>query len=152
MADISAFPTIRNVLVAGDNIQQFTASGAIKAGHVVAFNSTGVDLTVQAAVVGTTLGVAGVALYDAADGAEVAVAMDGCIVYVVNGLDGTNWDAGTYVKVYGTTTTGTVVAAALTGGVAPLDVVGLAIETNTATSAGTYSRIIVRPGTITAAA
>lgn len=152
MADIAAFPTVRNVLVSGDNINTYTAAAAIKAGHVVAFNATGVSDTVQACAVGTTLGIAGVALYDAALGAKVAVAGPGCICNVVNGLDGTNWDAGTFLKAYGTTTPGTVTLAALTGGVAPLNIVGLAIDNNTATSAGATSKVLITSGTITAAA
>ena len=50
MTDISAFPAIHDVLYAGDNIQSFTASGAITAGQVVAIDATGVTLTVRAAV------------------------------------------------------------------------------------------------------
>ncbi len=152
MADIAAFPTVRNVLVSGDNILTFTAGAAIKAGQVVAFNATGVSDTVQACAVGTTLGIVGVALYDAASGAKVAVAGPGCVAYVVNGIQATSWDAGTFLKAYGTTTTGTVEAAALTGGVAPLNIVGLAIENNTATTAGTASKVLITSGVITAAA
>ena len=152
MADIAAFPTIRNVLISGDNIITYTAAAAIKAGQVVAFNATGVSDTVQACAAGTTLGIAGVALYDAALGAKVAVAGPGCVCNVVNGIQATNWDAGTFLKAYGTTTAGTVCEAAITGGVAPLNIVGLAIENNTATTAGTASKVLVTSGTITAAA
>jgi hypothetical protein len=152
MADIAAFPTVRNVLISGDNIISYTAVAAVKAGQVVAFNATGVSDTVQACAVGTTLGIAGVALYDAAAGAKVAVAGPGCMCYVVNGIQATNWDAGTYLKAYGTTTAGTVTIAAITGGVAPLDIIGLATDNNTATTAGTASKVLVTCGTITAAA
>ncbi len=152
MADIAAFPTVRNVLVSGDNIGTFIAGAAIKAGQVVAFHGTGVSMTVHPCAVGTTLGIVGVALYDAAIGANVAVAMAGCICNIVNGIQATNWDAGTFLKAYGTTTAGTVEAAALTGGVAPLNIVGLAIENNTASATGTISKVLVNPGTITAAA
>jgi hypothetical protein len=152
MADIAAFPTVRSVLVSGDNIISYTAVAAVKAGQVVAFNATGVSDTVQACAVGTTLGIAGVAIYDAAAGAKVAVAGPGCVCNVVNGIQATSWDAGTFLKAYGTTTAGTVTLAALTGGVAPLDIIGLAIENNTATTAGTVSKVLVTSGTITAAA
>ena len=152
MADIAAFPTVRSVLVSGDNINTYIAGAAIKAGQVVAFHGTGVSDTVHPCAVGTTLGIAGVAIYDAALGAKVAVAGPGCVCNVVNGIQATSWDAGTFLKAYGTTTAGTVTLAALTGGVAPLDIVGLAIENNTATSSGTVSKVLVTCGTITAAA
>ena len=150
MADIAAFPTVRNVLVNGNNITSYTAGAAITAGQVVAFHGTGVDMTVHPAVTGTTVAVVGVALYSVASGAEVAVAGPGCIVYVVNGLDGTNIDAGTYVQVYGTTTPGTVKEIVVSGGIAVnYGLVGLMLEDNTATVAGAYSKCLIVLGPVT---
>lgn len=96
MTGIATFPTIRNVLVSGDNIQAYTVGGtlAVKAGMVLAFHGTGVSKTVQAAVKGTTVIPVGVALYDAAVGAQVAVACRGCRVYVANADDAATLDAG----------------------------------------------------------
>ena len=114
MTDIAAFPTMRNILVSGDNIQPFTAGADITAGQVVAFHDTGVSKTVHPAVTGTTGTVVGVALYSVSSGAEVAVACRGCQCYVANGDDTTTGDAGDAVEVYGTTTAGTVVARTIT--------------------------------------
>lgn len=150
MADISAFPAIKNVIDRGTNILSYTAGAAIKAGQVVAINAT--DMTVQPAVTGTTNAVVGVAMYGVASGALVAVAGPGCIVYVVNGKDGTNIAAGKVVKAYGTTTAGTVVEQALTGGVAPDYVVGVLLEGIVATSAGAFGRCLITLGMITPAA
>jgi hypothetical protein len=107
MADISSFPTIHGVLIAGDNIQTYVSAGTIKAGMVVAYADTGVSHSVAPAT--QALGhAAGVALYDAASGEYVAVAQDGCRVKIANGTDAAI-DAGHYVMVYGTTTTGTII-------------------------------------------
>jgi hypothetical protein len=97
MADTSAFPTIHDVLVSGDNIQSFIAEGTIKAGMVVSFSATGVDNSVIAALQNTGWYV-GVALYDAATGEAVAVACDGCVCVVCEGA-GAAIDAGEYVMV-----------------------------------------------------
>jgi len=94
MSDISSFPTMHDVLVAGDNIQTFTAGAAITAGQVVAFHGTGVSKTVHPAVKGTTVVPVGVALYDASSGDKVAVACRGCHVKVANYDDTTAIDAG----------------------------------------------------------
>jgi len=147
MADIAAFPTIRNVLVQGNNIYPFTAGAAITAGQVVAFHGTGVDNTVHPAVTGTTGAVVGVALYSVGSGEEVAVAMDGCIVYVVNGKDTGDFDAGDYVQAYGTTTPGTVTALVVSGGVAvDYAMVGMMLEDNAAAAAGTYTKCLIKTG------
>lgn len=127
MADIAAFPTMRNILVSGDNIQSFTAGAAITAGQVVAIHGTGVTRTVHPGVTGTTGYAAGVALYTVASGAEVAVACRGCIVKVANGESDATADAGDPLAVYGTTTAGTVTALALTGGITPTMIVGYAL-------------------------
>lgn len=114
MTDITTFPTMRNILVAGDNIQPFTAGAAITAGQVVAFHGTGVSKTVHPAVTGTTDTPAGVALYSVSSGDECAVACRGCQCKVANGESDASGDAGDPVQVYGTTTAGTVKIAAVT--------------------------------------
>lgn len=112
MADITAFPTIRNVLVKGNNIQNYKAGAAITAGQVVAIHGTGVSRTVHPAVKGTTDAPCGVALYSVANGAYVAVAGPGCWVYVANADDTTGIDAGDYVEDNDNAVGGTVSAAA----------------------------------------
>jgi hypothetical protein len=112
MGDISAFPTIRNVLVSGDNIQSYTAGGTIVAGQVVAIHGTGVSQTVHAAVKGTTDSVVGVAIYGATTGAKVAVAGPGCRVYCANADDTATFDAGDYLEDNDNAVGGTVSVAA----------------------------------------
>ena len=108
MADITSFPTIRNVLYSGNNIVEFTATSAVKAGMVVAFAATGVSDAVLPAIKGTTAQPIGVALYDAAASAMVAVAMDGCIVYVANAESNADIDAGDMLESNDNTVGGTV--------------------------------------------
>lgn len=118
MGDVGTFPTIRNVLVSGDNIQSYTAGAAITAGQVVAFHGTGVSQTVHPAVKGTTDSIVGVAIYGASSGAKVAVAGPGCRVYCANALDDTAIDAGDYLEDNDNAIGGTVsVAARLDAGV-----------------------------------
>jgi len=133
MADLAAWADIRNVLVSGDNINQFTAGADIKAGQVVAYNATGVAWTVQPVATGTTGTIVGVALYDADSGEQVSVAMRGCIVYVQNGAQGAV-DQGDPLVEYGTTTTGTVIVADISGGATntPTPLVGFALEDHAA--------------------
>jgi hypothetical protein len=137
MTDISAFPAIRNVLYAGSNFQTFTATTAVKAGQVVAINATGVSDAVDMAVgTGTPVGVA---LYDAAAGAKVSVAMDGCWVYVANADDSATIDAGDTLEMNDNAVGGTVNAAALTksGAVAETFMaVGYAIDDIAASGTG----------------
>lgn len=94
MADIAAFPTIRNVLYSGGNVQKFTATTAVKAGQVVAFAATGVSEAVIPSLKGTAGQPIGVALYDIAAGAVGAIAMDQCIVNVANAESDADIDAG----------------------------------------------------------
>lgn len=79
---ITANPSIRQVLVSGDNILNLTAGAAIYAGAAVEAAGTGVSGEVINGV-GTNLPV-GVALYDAAVGAPIAVAGPGCVVTVAS--------------------------------------------------------------------
>jgi len=153
MADIGTFPTIRNVLVDGDNIKSYTVGGtlAVKAGMTLAFHGTGVSNTVQASVKGTTVMPVGVALYDAAVGAQVAVACRGCRVYVANAESDVAIDAGDPLEDNDNAIGGTVSAAALVipGAVAVVQyVVGFAEEDIAASATGIMS---VAPQIMTAA-
>ena len=110
MTDISAFPAIHDVLYAGDNIQSFTASGAITAGQVVAIDATGETLTVRAAIAESGERPVGVAIMSVASGAQVPVAMTGCICYVANADDTAGIDAGDWLTTNANTVGGTVSA------------------------------------------
>lgn len=128
MADIASFPAIQDVLVAGDNIREFTAGAAITQGQVVAFHGTGVDMVVHPCVTGTTGYPTGVALKTVVSGGKVVVAGRGCLVKVANGESDATGDAGDPVAPYGTTTPGTVKVAPLTGGVAPGHIAGFLMQ------------------------
>lgn len=112
MADITAFPTIRNVLIDGENIVTYTAGAAIKAGQVLAFHGTGVSRTVHPCVAATTMPV-GVAIYDVESGDECAVAGRGCRAYVANADDGDTIDAGDPLQLNDNAVGGTVNTAAI---------------------------------------
>lgn len=151
MTDIAAFPAIRNVLYAGDNIQSFTASGAITAGQVVAIDATGVTLTVRAAVAESGERPVGVAIMSAASGAQVPVAMTGCIVYVANADDGADIDAGEWLTTNDNTVGGTVSAqsvAAESGATAAIydTVIGFAVGDIAKNATGL---MMIHPQTIT---
>jgi len=98
MTDISAFTAIPQVLVRGENIGTYTASGAIVAGQVVCFAATGVSKVVLACIAGTDTKPIGVALGSVADGKVIAVAMDGCVVNMRNADDTATIDAGHEVE------------------------------------------------------
>lgn len=152
MGDISAFPTIRNVLWSGNNIVKMTATTAVKAGQVVGINATGVSGAVDKAVAAAGEMPIGVALYDAAAGAEVAVATVGCIVYVANDSDNTAIDAGSWLETNDNAVGGTVNAvavAAIAGavGTAHYGVIGVAID-DIAVS-GTGRMLILGPQNVT---
>lgn len=127
-ADISAFPTIRNVLISGDNINTYTAGEDIKAGQVVAFADDGVSWTVHPAIKATTAMPIGVALYSVDSGEEIAVAGPGCIVNVANFHDTTTIDAGDGLEPNDNAVGGTVNTLALLGSLAILYVIGYAVE------------------------
>jgi len=97
MATTTTFPTIRNVLYSGKNLQQFTAGEDLKAGKVVGMAATGVSMTVVA--MNNTAGEIpiGVALYDTDSGDECTVACTGCICYLADGA-GAGFEAGQLVQ------------------------------------------------------
>jgi len=100
---------MHDVLIAGDNIQSFTAGGDIKAGQVVGMNTNGKVVAAKDDLV-----VLGVALYDAAQNDNVLVASLGCIVNVVNADDTAGIDSGVEIKSNANTVGGTVSLASKT--------------------------------------
>jgi hypothetical protein len=155
MADTSAFPTIHDVLLAGDNVQSFIAGGTIKAGMVVAFADAGASGTVIAALQNVGYPV-GVAMYDATSGEAVAVACDGCICNVCEGA-GAAIDAGGFVMVDDCAVGGTVTVydPAVQAHAATLELpgatghtLGQALDDISANSTGRV-KIIVTPANVT---
>lgn len=114
MGDVATFPTIRNVLWSGKNIHSFTATSTVKAGMLVAFASGGVSGAVIPAIKATSGQPIGVALSDAGAGIKVAVACNGCIVYVANYSTTVALDSGDVVEDNANAIGGTVGLAALT--------------------------------------
>lgn len=98
MADRTTFPTIKNVLIGGNNVQNFTVGATVvKAGQVVAISASGLDLTVVPAIAESGECPIGVAITGAAIGGQVGVAMAGCLAYVTNYDDTATVDAGHWV-------------------------------------------------------
>lgn len=133
MADISAFPTIRNLVYAEGPSITMTATTAVKRGQAVAINATGVSMAVDPAVATAGAHSIGVAGDDAAAGASVTVWLPGSIVYMANADDTTGIDAGNLVESNDNAVGGTiseVAEAAIAGavGTAHNDVIGLALE------------------------
>jgi len=153
MVDIAALPTIRNVLCEGDNIGKFTAGAIIVAGQVVAFADTGVSMTVHPAINATTRMPIGVALESAAAGEQLSVAMNGCIVNVVNADDTLDIDAGDIVEPATNALGGCVQTAVLVEAGVVLVVkyqVGIALDIIVgATVGGGYGRMLVSCGIFT---
>ena len=111
MGDISTFPTIHRTLIRGDNIGTFTATEAVTAGQVVGIAATGVSNAVVPMDKTSGEQSLGTALYSQGAGEKVAVAMDGCVVTVVNADDTTGIDAGSIVGQDDNAVQGTVLAA-----------------------------------------
>lgn len=99
-----------NVLVAGDNLKDYVAEEAVLMGQVV--EAGGADNSVEPADADGNLCV-GVALYDAAVGERVTVALDGCLVRATDGAG--DIDAGELVASHGSTGEEGEVAAAAMG-------------------------------------
>lgn len=150
MADISAFPTIHDVLYAGDNLQNFTAGEALTAGQVVGMAATGVSMTVVAMDATSGEYPIGVVLYDVSSGGLAAVACVGTIVYVANADDTTGIDARDWVQTNDNSVKGTVSAVPVTatGGATVTchyDVVGYALDD---IAGGGTGRIMIQPCSI----
>ena len=108
MADISAFPTIRDILWAGDNLQSFTATEAVTAGQVVGFAATGVSLAVVPMDATSGEHAIGVAIYGQSAAGLVSVGVIGTICKVANADDTTTIDAGDLLGQDNNTVKGTV--------------------------------------------
>lgn len=124
MADINVFPTMHDVLKSGDNTLNLKAGATIKAGQVVGAHATGVSGEVIPNVGATPA--TGVALYDAASGAPIAVASTGCVVDVANADASTVIDAGTWVTIDDNAVGGTV--SAIDAGMPAAEVVGFTLD------------------------
>lgn len=153
MADVSAFPTIRNVLYWGNNLYQVTATTAVTAGQVVAINATGVSMAIDPSVATAGSRSIGVALYDASAGAETTIAGTGCVVYVANADDTTGIDAGDFLETNDNSVAGTVSTAAVaaTGGAtvtAHYDVIGIAVDD---IAGGGTGKMLIQPMCLTQA-
>lgn len=145
MADISAFPTIPQIVEYLAGTSTFTASGAITQGMVVAFSATGVSDTVVGSVAESGGRPIGVAISSAADTAKVSVALLGSIVRVAVADDTTGIDAGNLVETNDCAVKGTVseVTETATGGATVTthpQVVGVALED---IAGGSYGRILI---------
>lgn len=142
---------MRHVLVEGNNIGKFTATSIIKAGMVVAFEATGLSMSVVPAIKATTGQPIGVALHDAAAASQVSVAMDGCIVNVQNAESNVDIDAGDILEDNDCVVGGTVSTVSLMNAGVVLVVkyqVGIAIDDIARSDVG---RMLVDCGTFTAA-
>lgn len=151
MVDITAFPTIRNVLYSGDNIQSFLAGDTIKAGMVVCFHATGVAYGCIPCIAGAGTIPIGVALYDAASGAYVAVAMAGCVCYVAK-TDITGAvviDAGDYC-IPDDNAVGGCVSPLVPGAVTQTSPLGIFLDKAAATAA--TARVLIHPMKLSAGA
>jgi len=135
--DRTAFPaTKKEILVSGNNVQSYIASGAISAGQVVAIDATGVTKTVRAAIAEAGecpvgVAIASVTAAEATAGKHVAVAENGCVVYVSNYSSDVDIDAGELVTTNDCAIGGSVIACA---GAATQELVGRMIEDSTAAS------------------
>jgi fumarate hydratase class II len=131
MSDIGAFPTMHDVLVCGDNIQDMTAAAdkAIKAGQLVQIDADGrVNPAIEPFYRSGNEVAIGVALYDFGSGEHGAIAMDECIVKMANADDATDIVAGQLVGPNDNSVGGTISQLLLVSG--PTQVgVGIAMET-----------------------
>lgn len=150
MADIAAFPKIRNVLESGENILNLTSSGAASAGMAAAIDATGLSLTVRPGVAEAGELPIGVYIYDVAAGEMAAIAGPGCIVYVANADDTATGDAGDYMCTNDNAVGGTVSVQSEAGsgakGVLNRNVLGFLVED---LAAGGTARLMVHPMVIT---
>jgi len=156
MTDIGTFPTITNAAYSLGHTVTMTGSGSIdiKPGMVVAFNATGVTMTVEAADAGSGDRPIGVALThsDVSESEKLTVMLSG-IAYVANADDSATGDAGDFVVSNDNAVGGTVNAASLAGSGTTLaimqdQVIGMLIEDLAAS--GT-ARILITPQTVTRA-
>ena len=148
MADITVFPTIRQVMVSGKNLIQMTATTTVKAGMVVAIHATGVSLAVDKAIDASGSKSIGVALFDAAAGAELTLATVGCVVNVANESDSVSIDAGSIVNSSAVAVGGLVIKADITAAstvaVSQYNTIGIALAEIPVSS---YGPVLICPVT-----
>jgi hypothetical protein len=137
--EIGSFPTIRNVLNSGDNILSMTAGEALKAGQCVGFAATGVANTVVVMDNTSDEYFVGVAVYDAASGAKVAVATVGCVCTVANENSVSTIEAGKFVS---PKTLGGVIEHTYGGTEGTYTIVGICLDGIAANSIG---RVLIIP-------
>lgn len=149
MADTASFPTtLGNVHHNNGPTYTFTAGADILKGQVVAYAATGVSMTVQPGVSGTTGPSIGVAIIPASSGDPVTVALIGSIVTVSEGAGGAI-DAGDDVSLDDNANAkGSVVKTVTTA--ADSDIIGRAL--NDIAANGTGKILITGPGINTTAA
>jgi hypothetical protein len=146
MADITAFPTIPQIVEHLGTTSTFIATAAITQGQVVAISATGVSDSVVASVAesgGKPIGVA--ITSQATAGGKVGVAMIGSIVRVAIADDTTGADAGDLLETNDCAVKGTVSTAAEAAiggavGTAHPQIVGVALDD---IAGGSYGRMLV---------
>jgi hypothetical protein len=154
MADISAFPSITNVVVVEGHTKTYTGAGSvdIKPGMVVDYDSTGVSNTAQASLAVANDYPVGVAITnsDVSASETFTVMLDG-IANLANADDTTAIDAGEWVMTNDNAVGGTVSVASIAGSATTLaiiqaNVVGQALAD---IAGGGYGEVRIAPCTIT---
>jgi hypothetical protein len=143
MADIAAFPTIGPSFVGGPT-KRFIAGADIKANQVVCYPATGVTDTVEVYIVGAGQRPVGVAVFPAASGAPVTVAVDGAEIDVVNADDTATIDAGDALEGNDNAVGGTVSAITETGSGATATLHWMVAQAKEDIGAGGYGKAIVK--------
>lgn len=140
--DRTAFPTTQKaILISGSNVQTFKVGATdVKAGQVVSISATGLDFTVVPCVAEAGSSPVGVAIQNAAIGAQVAVAMIGCIARVSNYSSDVDIDAGEYVTFNDAAPGGTVIACS---GTATQPLVGRMLEDSIAANLGLEAMLVL---------
>lgn len=128
MADITAFPTITDVLAHEGLLRTYVATEAWAAGQVIGVAATAVSGAMVPMDATADEQCMGVAIYGVGAGSKGAVAMDGCVVKVANADDTNVIEQGDWVELNDNAVQGTVSKLALTQFTANHYVVGYAME------------------------
>lgn len=129
MADIGTFPAIHQVVIDDKGpIWTFTFTEAALAGMNVGFAAAGISNAVVPMDATAGEQPIGVAVYDVAAGDQGAVAMNNCIVIMVNNSDSLTIDAGDHVGPVSGTVQGAIATIALGIQAADIYYSGLAME------------------------
>jgi hypothetical protein len=140
MSDIAAFPTIGPSFVGGPT-KRFIAGADIKANQVVAYAATGVSDTVEVYIVGAGQRPVGVAVFAAASGAPVTVAIDGAEIDVV---DTATIDAGDALEGNDNAVGGTVSVITETGSGSTATLHWMVAQAKEDIAGGGYGKAIVK--------